>query len=83
MSQFVENERILKLSVSEDEGSGFDSSDDDSMAEGAGGGAFWTMRLIGNKACVQHLPWLTQELQNPQSPSLHWLHFQKQSFVRE
>jgi hypothetical protein len=80
MSQFVENERILKLSISDGVGRVFDSAGG-GVVDGADGGGLRVMRRMGNRAWVQHRPWLTQELQKPQSPSLHWLHFQKQSFV--
>lgn len=78
ISQLVENERILKLSISDDVRV-FDPAGD--VGDGAGGDGLLVMRRMGNKAWVQHRPWLTQELQKPQSPSLQWLHFQKQSFV--
>lgn len=34
---------------------------------------------IGSRGWVQHLPWLTQRVQKPHSPSLQGSHFQKQS----
>lgn len=80
ISQFVENERILKLSTSDDVGMVFDSIGG-GVVDDADGGGLWAMRRIGNREWVQHRPWLTQELQKPQSPSLHWLHFQKQSLA--
>jgi hypothetical protein len=35
-----------------------------------------TLCASGRSGCVQWFAWLTQELQNPHSPSLHVSHFQ-------
>lgn len=80
ISQFVENERILKLSISDEVGRIFDSAGA-GVVDDADGGGLWIMRRMGNREWVQPRPLLTQELQKPQSPSLHWLHFQKQSLA--
>ena len=60
-------------------GSGDSEVCEDSFPGLRGGG--W--KSNGRSGCVQHLPWFTQELQNPHSPSLQTSHFQKQSFDRE
>lgn len=71
MSQFVAMERILYVSG---DGEGVLSV---AVVVAVGvelllGG----MRQMGRRAWVQHRPWFTQRLQKPQSPSLHWSHFQ-------
>lgn len=67
MSQFVEKERILKLSESDRGGEWLVPS---AGVDGVEEGPLAILR-IGNSGCVQHRPWLTQPLQKPQSPSLH------------
>lgn len=75
ISHWVEKESILKVSLSVEDTSGV------SAECGGFGRSSGVMRHIGRSAWVQHFPWFTQPLQNPQSPSLHWLHFQKQSLA--
>lgn len=84
MSHLVENDRILKFSISgglEDATGVSWGVDVCVVGEDAGEGALSVMRRMGSNGWVQHRPRLTQELQKPQSPSLHLLHFQKQSFA--
>lgn len=84
MSHLVENDRILKVSFLNglEDATGVSWGIDVCVVgEDADEGEFSVMRRMGSKGWVQHRPRLTQKLQKPQSPSLHLLHFQKQSFA--
>lgn len=65
MSHLVEKESILKLSFSVEVVKLAAMS---AGVLGADGGGLPAIRRIGSSGWVQHLPWLTQRLQKPQSP---------------
>jgi hypothetical protein len=77
MSQFVENERTFNGSVPEIGGAEALATPPGAVGVAGLKGLSGVTRQIGRSACVQHFPSLTHLLQKPQSPSLHWLHFQK------